>query len=121
MLFTIRRVTTWLKRLLYLVLFVLWLLVMSFPISAAILAINGQIEVGSQQSAHHVRVFLVQERNQEGIGLEWTRQASVAECRQGSITYAMWEGSAENARYCTCIDATGSVIRSEPGTCSVDQ
>lgn len=114
------RVNTWLKRLLYLVLFLTWLVVMSFPVGAAILASNGQIELGNQQSAHHLRLFLVQERDQEGVGLEWTRPARPDKCRQGSITYAMWKGMAENARYCICSDAKGSVTHSEPGACAVD-
>jgi len=94
---------------------------MSFPIGAAILASNGQIEVGSQQTAYHIRLFLVQERDQEGVGIEWSRQADIKGCRQGTISYVMWEGRAENAHYCTCTDAAGSVIRSDPGACSVDQ
>lgn len=110
--------STWGRRLVYLLLLILWLIVMSFPIGAAVLATSGQLELGNEQSANHLRLFLVQERSQEGVGLEWTRRAALEGCRQGRLFYLMWEGSGENATYCTCYDATGSVVRSEPGSCS---
>lgn len=110
-------VTLWLKRLLYLFLFLLWVLVMAFPLGAALLASNGQIQLGGEDAANQVRIFLVQEREQEGIGVEWRRSMRDDGCRQGSISYVMWKGTAENARYCTCFDANGDVLRSQPGAC----
>lgn len=111
---------TWLRRLIYFVLVLLWLLVMSFPVIAVVLAAQGQIEVGSAASGSHVRLFLVQESDREGVGLEWTRPARRTGCREGRISYLMWEGSGENARYCTCVNASGAVVSSQPGACSVD-
>lgn len=108
----------WVRRFGYLVLFLLWLLVMSFPIGAALLATSGQLEVGSE-TGHHVRLFLVQERRQQGVGLEWTRSGSADGCRQGRLLYAMWEGRGEDAHYCTCHDAGGSVTYSAPGACPI--
>ena len=107
----------WLRRLVYLLLALLWLLVISLPLIAVILATQGEIQLGSQQSGQYVRLFLIQESEQEGVGLEWSRAASADACQQGSTVYLMWEGAGENARYCTCFDENGSVISSIPGPC----
>ena len=107
----------WLRRLLYLLLLVIWLLVMGFPVVAAMLATQGEIQIG-ERTERHVRLFLVQETDDGGLALEWTRPATTADaCRQGKIVYFMWKGDGENASYCTCYDASGSVVSSEPSPC----
>ena len=106
---------TWARRLTYILLAFIWLLVMAFPVVAAVLATQGEINLG-RQSARHARLFLVQERDHEGVGLEWSRPATDT-CRQGCITYLMWQGQGENSRYCTCVDESGAVVSSEPGAC----
>lgn len=109
--------SVWLRRTVYFLLFLLWLLVMAFPLVAAVLAIQGQIQAGDEISGRHVRLFLVQEPDQEGVGVEWTQPAAADRCRQGRILFLMWEGTGENARYCRCVDDSGAVISSEPGRC----
>jgi hypothetical protein len=63
-----------------------------------------------------LRLFLVQERDHQGVGLDWSAPAAEM-CRQGRIRYLMWEGQGQNSQYCTCFDASGSLIRSLPGAC----
>lgn len=109
--------SVWLRRIVYFLVFLLWLVVMAFPIVAAVLATQGQLQVGEQGSARYIRLFLVQESDNEGVGVEWTRPSAAQDCREGRIIYLMWEGTGENARYCTCIDGAGSVISSQPGRC----
>jgi hypothetical protein len=110
----------WGGRFVYLLILVIWLLVMSFPIVAAVLASRGQIEFGTEGSTNRVRLFLVQDREQEGVGLEWTRDIGDGSCRQGRILYAMWKGSGDNAQYCTCYDSEGALIENVPGACAPD-
>lgn len=113
-----RSPSVWLRRLLYIFLFLVWLAVMAFPIIAAVLAMQGQIQIGDEADGRHLRLFLVQESDQEGVGIEWTRPAAAEQCRQGNIVYLMWEGAGDNASYCRCVDETGSVISSGPGRCA---
>ena len=109
----------WLRRLLYLLLLLIWLLVMSFPVIAAVLATQGEIQLGVR-TERHVRLFLIQESDDEGVGLEWTQPATTSDdCRHGRIFYFMWEGAGENANYCTCYDASGAVVSSEPLSCGI--
>lgn len=108
--------SVWLRRVGYFFLFLVWLAVMAFPLVAALLAIQGQIEIGDELSGRHLRLFLVQEADREGVGMEWTQPAA-EQCRQGRIIYLMWEGEGDSASYCRCIDDSGSVISSEPGRC----
>jgi len=112
--------TPWLRRLLYFLLLLIWLLIMSFPLVAVILATQGQLEIGNEGAGVHVRLFLVQESDQEGVGVEWSSPVGAEGCRQGRIAYVMWEGDGVNARYCTCVDTSGSVISSEPGACPIN-
>jgi hypothetical protein len=89
----------------------LWLAAMALPILAAVLAVRGQIELGSDEG-HHLRVFLVQERAAEGVGLVWSRVVATApNCRQTAVRYLMWRGAGENASFCVCYDpATGEAL-----------
>lgn len=109
----------WVRRLLYVILVLIWLLVMSFPVVAVVLATQGEIQMslGQEPLPRQLRLFLIQERGQEGLGVEWTAPASDS-CSEGHIRYFMWLGQGENAQFCTCIDQSGSVIRSAPGACS---
>lgn len=109
--------SVWLRRLGYFLLFLAWLVVMVFPFVAALLAIQGQIEIGNELSGRHLRLFLVQEPDREGVGMEWTQPSAAERCRQGHIIYLMWEGAGDNASYCRCMNDSGSVTSSEPGRC----
>jgi hypothetical protein len=105
----------WLRRLSLFFLFALWLGVMLFPCMAFSLAMNQQVQVGQTESSH-VRIFLLQEANNEGVGLEWKRPLrSSAQCYKTSINYLMWQGIGENVAFCECPDPpTGSITRLDP-------
>jgi hypothetical protein len=118
----------WLKRLLIGLLLVVWLVLLISPTLAVVLARNGQLQLGSSDGPH-TRLFLLQEADNEGLGLERARPVpappGVAEsvmCLRTSVRYWMWTEGAENlpADYCQCIDnATGSAIAERSPACPV--
>jgi hypothetical protein len=89
----------------------LWLLVMTLPFAAAALAIRGEIEMGGN-GGRQLRLFLIQERTADGVGLAWSRSVPTApNCRRTTVTYLMWRGTGENVTYCLCQDpATGEIL-----------
>jgi hypothetical protein len=92
----------WLRRLGYLTIVIVWLVVMAFPIFAFTLAGRGELMFG-EAAGSHVRLFLLREPDAEGVGVVWTRPyRSNPDCTQTSVTYIMWEGDSENTRYCQC-------------------
>lgn len=108
----------WLRRLLYLLLILLWLLVMSLPVFAFVLATQHQIQVGSEPE-RNLRLFLIQERGSEGIAVQWMGAPSTDDhCAQGRVIYLMWEGEGENARFCQCYDQRGNLSGTNLGSCS---
>jgi hypothetical protein len=94
----------------------LWLLVMTVPFAAAALAIRGEIEIGGDDG-RRLRLFLIQERTADGVGLAWSRpEPADLDCRRTTVTYLMWRGTGENVTYCLCQDpATGEI--SDDQTC----
>lgn len=114
------RQSRWLKRPLYLLIIVAWLLVMIFPTFAFVLAHNGSIELGSNPR-NQLRFFLVQEEAAEGVGMEWSRPSLAGEnCAQTSLAYLFWEGgqSGQNSSYCHCYDpVTSAPLPVEAGSC----
>ncbi|HRQ38655.1 MAG TPA: hypothetical protein PLD25_12175 [Chloroflexota bacterium] len=96
----------WLRRFGYMLIVIIWLMVMCFPTFAFMLAMNGQIEVGSNPR-NHLRFFMVQEENADGIGVEWKRPLpGQPACARASVTYLLWEsdGQNQNTSFCQCID-----------------
>lgn len=92
----------WLRRLFYLLFFILWLVLMAFPFVAFTLATNGEMRIGGES---YLRLFLVQEIDANGVGFEWRREALSAEsCLRTSVGYLMWEGDSEGVSYCQCFD-----------------
>lgn len=90
---------------------------MAFPFVSVILATQGQIELG-EVPGNHVRLFLVQERDAQGIGVEWTRPVNEpAGCAQTSLTYFMWEGEGEGVTYCRCYSENGALLENKLGDC----
>lgn len=108
----------WLRRFLYLAFFLLWLAVMFFPCMAFSLSMNQQLQVGASESSH-IRVFLLQADENEGVGVEWQRPSSLrSPCYKTTVTYWMWAGTGENSTYCQCIDPqTGFSLSSTPQLC----
>ncbi|GAB4160329.1 MAG: hypothetical protein Fur0021_32170 [Candidatus Promineifilaceae bacterium] len=101
----------WLRRLGCFLLVLIWLVIVSLPLLAVIVARSGQVRLGAQESAH-VRLFLVQEEESNGLGIEWTRASRQAEgagsCWRTSVSYWLWKGEGENVMYCQCVDAAGN-------------
>lgn len=94
----------WPRRVLYLLIIVLWLIVLSVPFFAFVLAARKQIQIGDDPRSH-LRVFLVQEQGSEGIGVEWVRPYRPnPACAQTSVNYFMWSGEPEPVLYCQCYD-----------------
>lgn len=107
-----------LRRLAYALVLLIWLLIMLFPVVAVVLATQGEIQVGKETDSH-IRLFLLQERENEGVGIEWTRRVrEPAQCAQSSLIYLLWKGEGDNATYCQCYDEAGAIIVSRPGACS---
>jgi hypothetical protein len=92
----------WGRRLGCLLLFLLWLVVMSLPLLSVVLAARGQIQLGGEEGAQ-ARIFLLQERNVEGVGVEWSRPLRREPgCRRTAVLYLMWRGQGENIRFTSC-------------------
>lgn len=107
----------WLRRLIYFTVAVVWLLVMSMPVLAVVLAMQREITIG-QGPRQQLRLFLIQERDSEGVSVHWTRPADSGErCAQSNVYYLMWKGHGANTVYCQCYDDSGDVVSSERERC----
>jgi len=108
----------WLRRFVYFLLFFLWLAIMFFPCMAFTLSMQQQIEWGDSEGSH-VRIFLLQEREKEGVGVEWKRPSGFnSNCHKTSINYLMWVGEGDNTAYCQCVDPqTGDTLLRDPQAC----
>lgn len=111
----------WLRRLGYLLLLIIWLLVMAFPTFAFFLATQDEMQLGSDPRSH-VRFFMVQEESSSGVGVEWVRSARQAEnCTRTSLRYYFWEGNGEgkNVDFCQCFDPVSAApLPVEESSCS---
>lgn len=105
------------RRLLHIFLLIVWFGIVLFPAMAFILASNQQIQLGSGPQ-RHVRIFLLQEPESRGIGVEWARRAgNFPSCAETRLVYLMWRGEGEGTRYCSCFDSNGRLADSAPGRC----
>jgi hypothetical protein len=94
------------RRLIYLGVIFLWLLVMCFPFTAFILATRGEINIGGNVQSG-LRIFLVQEDDAQGLGFEWSRRLREnPECSKTDVRYLLWEGGDNNFNidYCLCYE-----------------
>ena len=90
---------------------------MAFPLVAVLLATQGQIDVG-EAPGNHLRLFLVQEQDAQGVGVEWTRRVGEpAGCAQTSVRYLLWEGEGQGVTYCRCFDEQGRLVDNQRGAC----
>ena len=98
---------------------VAWLLVISLPILAFALAARQQLQIGKSEH-NHLRIFLLQEKEAEGVGFELVRPFSeTPPCDQTSVRYLMWRGSPENVTFCHCYDTQdGTSLPAIAGSCS---
>jgi len=95
----------------------LWLFLICLPMFAFILATRQEIKIGNDQN--NLRIFLIQEADLEGIGLESSRLSpSRPSCTQTNVKYLMWVGEPENVTFCLCVDPeTGYSLPAIQGTC----
>ncbi len=100
----------------YTAFFFLWLLIMALPCFAFALAARG--ELGWQRGEYNSdRVWLIQERDQKGLGYQVERIVSDQRasggpvCVRNTAYFWLWEGAAEdtNIDYCECLAADGTV------------
>lgn len=74
------------------------------PLVAFRLATNGEIRVG-QEGGRQVRLFLLQEKETEGIGVQASRpQTDDPSCMMTTVRYFMWRGEGESNQFCICQD-----------------
>lgn len=108
----------WFRRLIYLFIITIWLLVMAFPVVALVLATQNQLQLGSDPN-RHLRIFLVQEDDAAGVGIEWARNyRGDADCTRTSVNYLVWEGEAESVSFCQCYEPlTGDLLPQESNRC----
>lgn len=114
----------WLRRGLMVLFALFWLALILTPTFAFVLARNGQIQIG-EIDGRHWRVFMLQQADTEGIGLERARPVDAPadldgpiQCLKTTIDYWMWRGEGMPADYCQCMDATtGTVVDVVPPAC----
>ena len=106
----------WLRRLGYFIGLILWLVLMAFPFVAFTLATNGELKIGSES---YLRLFLVQEAEANGIGVEWRRELFQPDnCLRTSVSFLMWEGESEGVTFCQCFDpVTNEALPVAGGAC----
>jgi len=83
------------------------------------LAARQQIQLGSDERSH-LRIFLLQEKDAEGIGIELARPFSInPPCSQTSVRYFMWTGTPKNVTFCHCFDPqTNDNLPAAAGVCN---
>lgn len=85
------------------------------PIFACRLISNGQLEWGDPDR-NQVRIFILQDPDQEGIGFQRTQaRGQDGRCIENSVAYWMWAGEAENSSRCECSGETSN----PPAGCNV--
>ena len=104
----------WLKRFGYAMAFVAWLFLMCVPaLLCGAMMNSGELRWGDDPQ-NHIRLFLLQESGQEGIGIQWTRpDRNNNTCVRTTVRYLMLTGKAQNSRVCQCATEAGDV----PDTC----
>lgn len=110
---------TWSRLIGCFLLILIWLFLISLPIFAFMIAARQQIQLGSDER-NHLRIFLLQEKDVEGIGVELARPFSTyPPCSQTSVRFFMWAGIPENVTFCQCFDPqTNDNLPAVPGVCN---
>ena len=99
----------------YAALLLLWLVVILTPCFALTLAMRGELE-WKRGDYDSDRLWLIQERDQRGLGYHAQRLVSDGRasggplCVSSSVRFFFWEGGEEGANndYCECYTANGS-------------
>lgn len=112
------------RRFLLILIALFWLLLLLLPTLAVTLARNGQIQLGSSEGRHW-RLFLLQDSDTEGLGLERGRSVAPppgapagAQCLRVTVGYWLWAGEGQGVAYCQCQDeTTGESLSLVPLAC----
>lgn len=116
----------WIKRLLIGLFVLFWMVLLLTPGAAFILAARGQLQVGPQDG-RHVRIFLLEDSEEEGIGVERSRpvaplqEAVGASCLQTTVSYWFWSGGddSQDVSFCQCVGPDGGALPSAvPEACA---
>lgn len=101
-----------LRRLGCLVAIVVWgFLLCALPFGFVTLLVEKEIVIPlSDKPEHEIRLFLLDEPDQRGVGLSRPNLESQTEgayCVKTSLHYLIWEGEGENLNYCDCYEKFG--------------
>ncbi len=102
------------KRLLYALLVMFWIIAVAFPFFSFALAGKGELQAGDD-NGRYVRTFLLDSDEAEGIGFVVTWMDD--DCQESTLFYLLWEGEAENGRYCQCTNNNEKLSATE-GSCN---
>jgi hypothetical protein len=103
----------WLRRSGCLILFLVWLALMAFPCTLVTLLVNRELTYQrSDLPDHHLRLFLLQQPDERGFGLERGSIKSGSEeegqyCIVTTVNYLLWEGEGKDIHYCNCYEKIG--------------
>lgn len=111
-----------LRKVTYVFLAIAWLIVMTLPILAFVLAARGEIMVGNDMGSNG-RLFMVTEDDLQGIGFQRVTKASYEACYRTSVRYLFWEGHSAglNTDFCTCFDLDNGYAITAPSCSDIAQ
>ncbi|MCU0466943.1 MAG: hypothetical protein MUF38_20555 [Anaerolineae bacterium] len=108
----------------------IWLPLILLPFVLLILAANGEIVISNggdmpEPEAHPwLRATLIMEIDTRGLNITRSSIASRDEggltCVQTDVSFLLWQGEGEPARYCDCYEQVGeawSLVSTESVTC----
>ncbi|MFK7804079.1 MAG: hypothetical protein AB8G95_20770 [Anaerolineae bacterium] len=87
------------------------------PLFGCRLVTQGVLQFGDEDG-RFLNVFMLQDPDQEGIGMQWTRtfeHDDQAVCTRTTVRYYMFVGEGENLNYCECSNV--SISESLPDMC----
>lgn len=102
---------------------VIWFTVLLTPCFFIILATRGEVAIATGSAPEQqIRIWLVQEARQSGIGLSTAQVLQVNDqtCVQTHVNFILWRGEADPTQYCTCYlqdDAEWQLLSAEQGMC----
>jgi hypothetical protein len=106
----------WGRRLVYTLITLVWLLIMTFPAFAFVLAARGELQLGGSQS--HVRFFMIQQPEAEGVAVEWIRPLRHHDhCSLTSVRYWLWQGEGEPVSSCRCYTDAEDIAAADQDPC----
>ncbi|MFN8373494.1 MAG: hypothetical protein U0694_11550 [Anaerolineae bacterium] len=109
-----------------LLLLICWFTFILSPCLLITLAQQGEIVISQGNLPNQqIRVWLVMEIDQRGIGISSTSQHEVdnALCLQTDVRFLFWQGAAEPTSYCECYNrsenmSTPTLLSTQQGTCT---